>query len=379
MATSTSAAQRRHLIIISADPALRTRLATQIRADGRYQVEDDEPEPFLAGGRGDRADLVILDVGDGAMLGDVRLPAARDRLERRPLIVLSDALPPEQARAVVRLQAADWLQRPFADADLMASLAQVEGAVASNNSRVSTFVPATGGAGATTLALMAAQWLATGDKSADIGYVDLDFQSASASTYLNLRNGFDLDALIANPERLDAELLDLIRLDREPGIALYSFERPDLTFAATAKRFVLRLLDLVAVRHRQVVIDLPNLATPWFAEVLASSDDVFVVLECNVPSLRQARRLIQRARQIRGDKNRIVPVVNKTNFKLLGNTISRGDIAKMLDDPIIMSVGRDVELTTDALNRALLPAEVSRRAKPVREAGKVFHKIFRSK
>lgn len=377
MAASPPIAQRRGVAVFTADRELRSRLVAKLKSLGSYDVREDDPQAFLAATRGaGQSGLVIFDVGDGTLLDDPRLFTLRERLSEHQLIVISGALSPERVRHVVRLQAADWLQSPFTDAEFEASLIQIEGSLAGLNTRVSTFIGATGGAGATTLALMATYFLARKSAAGEICLVDLDFQSASCSAYLNLGKELDLDALLASPERLDTELLDLIKFDRPPGIALYSFERPNLYFSPNANRLVLRLLDQVAVKYRDVVIDLPNLEAPWFDDVVGHSDNVFVVFETNVPSLRQARRLVTQIREKHGTRLNVVPIANKTTFKLIGNTISRGDISKMLGDAKFHAVGRDDELTTDGLNRALIPSEISQRASIVKEANKVFQTVF---
>jgi Flp pilus assembly CpaE family ATPase len=49
---------------------------------------------------------------------------------------------------------------------------------------------------------------------------------------------------------------------------------------------------------------------------------------------------------------------------------------RSLGDTKFHAVGRDDELTTDALNRALIPAEISQRAKFVKEANHIFQAVF---
>jgi pilus assembly protein CpaE len=130
------------------------------------------------------------------------------------------------------------------------------------------------------------------------------------------------------------------------------------------------------VAHRQVVIDLPRLETPWFSEVVSGSDVVFVVFELNIPSLRQARQILKRVREARGGSENVLPIANKAKFKLLGNPISRKDVAKVFTNGAVFSVARDDALATDALNRAMLPPEISKRSKFVKEATHVFRTIL---
>lgn len=73
--------------------------------------------------------------------------------------------------------------------------------------------------------------------------------------------------------------MDVIKLSRPSGLTLYSFERPQLPFEPQGGDFVFRLLDLVAYRFDDIVIDLPNIETPWQNSVLSTSDEIFIVFE----------------------------------------------------------------------------------------------------
>ena len=134
--------------------------------------------------------------------------------------------------------------------------------------------------------------------------------------YLNLSNQFDIEGIVGQPDRLDVELMDVIKLTRQPGFTIYSFERPSLPFEPTGRDFVLKLLDLVAYRFENVIVDLPNLETPWQSSVLSTSDEIFVVFELNVASLRQAKRLYTGIREIKGNAASVTLVANKHKRKL---------------------------------------------------------------
>jgi pilus assembly protein CpaE len=377
MKSPVSKPARPLVAVYSADPALRSMIAGQLAGPAAYEVIQGDLELFL-GGRGGHAasSAIILDVGDGAMLGDARLEAARERWGATPIVVISRDMPAERARQLMRLRAVDWLEQPFEASDLAGALTHAAGSNRSAATKVVTFVSASGGAGATTLALMAAQFLADGAGPGQTCLVDLDFQQASCGAYLNLVNEFDLSGVAVQPDRLDTELLETIKLERNPKLALYSFERPDLSFAATGRDFVLRLLDLAALAHQQIVIDLPRLETPWFSDVVHGSDIVFVVFELNIPSLRQARRVLQRVREARGHGDKVFPIASKNTFKLIGNPISRKDVAKIFTSGEVFSVARDDNLAGEALNRGMLPSDISRRSKLVREAEHVFRTVL---
>lgn len=374
--------RRKRIALFSSDPQLRRDIATRLDSLAIYDVQVAEAEAFLAGPPAEgRPSVVILDVGEGELLAGSRLVDARAAWANVPLVALSGELGSEQMRNLVRLNAADWLRKPFDGKELINAVTFHGSGSQASKSRIITFIGATGGAGATTLALSAADHLASRSAEGAAGtcLVDLDFQHANCSAYLNVYTEFDIEGVIANPDRLDVELMDLIKLTRKPGFTLYSFERPSLPFASNGQDFVFKLLDLAAYRFEDVVIDLPNVETPWQNSVLSTSDEIFLVFELNIASLRHAKHLFQRIRGLRGNGANITLIANKRKRKLFGNHFSPGELEKIFKQPHIKAVSLDTPLLTDALNRALLPSEVHARARFNKDVKAIFRERLDAK
>ncbi|WP_265517347.1 AAA family ATPase [Nitratireductor luteus] len=374
--------RRKRIALFSSDQKFRSEVAQRLDALAIYEVQVADAREFLRGAPGDlRPSVIILDVGEGEMLGDPSITAVRSSWGAVPLIAVSAELKPEQMRNLVRINASDWLKKPFDGKDLLNAVTFHDSGDQAVKSRIITFIGASGGAGATTLALAAADYFAGSSpgKAEDTCLVDLDFQSACCSAYLNLSNEFDLEAIVSHPERLDVELMDVIKLSRKPGFTLYSFERPGLPYEPTGADFVFRLLDLVAYRFEEVIIDLPNLETPWHNSVLSTSDEIFIVFELNIASLRLAKRLHRKVRELRGNSASITLIANKHKRKLFGNHFSQRELEKVFKAPNIRSVALDGALLTDALNRAMLPTEVHARARFNKDLKNIFRERLHAK
>jgi pilus assembly protein CpaE len=136
--------------------------------------------------------------------------------------------------------------------------------------------------------------------------------------------------------------------------------------------FVLKLLDLIAYRFENVIVDLPNLETPWHSSVLSTSDEIFLVFELNVASLRQAKKLYSRIRELKGNAASVTLVANKHKRKLFGNHFSKNELEKIFAAKHIKAVSFDSDLMSDALNRAMLPGEIDRRARFNRDLKHIF-------
>jgi pilus assembly protein CpaE len=374
--------RRKRIALFSSDQKFRGEVATRLDALAIYDVQAAETEEFLRGALPDaRPSVIILDVGDGRILANPAIAAVRSAWGAVPLVAVSAELNPEQMRNLVRINASDWLRKPLDSKDLINAVTYHDSGDHAVKSRVVTFIGASGGAGATTLAISAAEYFAakSPEKAAGTCLVDLDFQSANCGGYLNLFSEFDLEGIISHPDRLDVELMDVIKLSRKPGFTIYSFERPNLPFEPKGADFVFRLLDLVAYRFEEVIIDLPNLETPWQASVLSTSDEIFVVFELNIASLRQAKRLFNKIRELRGNAANVTLVANKRKRKLFGNYFTWKELEKIFKMPNIKSVTLDGALLTDALNRALLPSEVYARARFNKDLKKMYRERLDAK
>lgn len=373
--TKIQPTRRKRIALYSADARFKHEVATRLDALAIYDVQVADTDAFLDGPKAEaRPSIVIFDVGDGQVLDNERLTEARAAWASVPLIALSGELQSEQMRAVVRLNAADWLRKPVDPKELINAVTFHDSGSEANKSRVITFIGANGGAGATTLALSAADYLSrkSAQNAAGTCIVDLDFQHANCSGYLNIYNEFDLGGVVSNPNRLDVELMDIIKLTHKRGFTLYSFERPSLPFDPGGEQFVFRLLDLAAYRFDDVIIDLPSIETPWQKTVLSTSDEIFLVFELNVASLRRAKAIYSRIRELRGSAANVTLVANKRKRKLFGNHFSNSELEKIFKMPRIKAVSLDAPLLSDALNRALLPSEVHAGARFNKDLTSIF-------
>ncbi len=358
--------QRKPIEVYSDDVEFINEVVMRLDALAIYDVEILPTEGFFdLHTKEKQACVIVIDVESDTFLSDERMVESVKTKTGIPIIAVARELTAQDMRSVLKLNATDLLYKPIDGKELVKTVATQASVSMISNSKIKTFISANGGAGSTTLALAAVDRLASKspDKGLDCCLVDLDFQSAACSVYLNQASEFDLTGVIEDPARLDVEILDVMKMPSPSGFSLYSFELPYLPFSDKGPEFVLKLLDLVAYRYNNIIIDLPNLDTPWQSSVISASDTIYIVFEINLASLRQARRLLQHIRELRGDDLEIRLVANKTKTKWFGNHITVKEMKKLFNQSTIDVVRLEPDLLTEAVNRGMLPSEVQSKSR----------------
>jgi pilus assembly protein CpaE len=227
------------------------------------------------------------------------------------------------------------------------------------NGQILTFLAATGGVGATTLAIESAMLLHRDAKTPDTTcLVDLDFQNSACADYLDIEPRLDLDEIGAHPDRLDMQLLEVMLTRHRSGLAVVTAKGRPAERAQPNAAFVLRLLDLVSSRFENVVIDLPRAWDDWTDQVLLGSSRVYVVTDMTVPGLRFGRRCASAiAARLPDAKPRII--VNRFEHQLLfGTGLRRADVERTLEGFLEGTVSNNYKLVREAIDRGLSLDEI---------------------
>jgi pilus assembly protein CpaE len=320
-------------------------------------------------------DVVVLDVAAGDILEDERIFDFRRALATVPLIAVSQDLAPERMRRLIQLNAADWLHEPLSSRALLDGITEQLQGGRIRRSEAYTFVPASGGAGATCLAISAAAHWAQKPRTSGVCLVDLDFVGGSCGRYLDVENEFEVEGVLTAPERIDLELLESLKRDHPAGFSLFSFRRPKLQIADVTEGFVYRFLDVVTLRYTRVVIDLPAYPTPWADQILRSSDHVFLVAERTVPGLKNAKEMHDTLVESGKGADSIHLILNKDRRRMFSVGIGDREIERLFHHDPLVILPDNWPLFSEALNRGVPATEVNRRAKLLRRFGRAFDKV----
>ena len=310
------------------------------------------------------ADVIVVDFDD---MGDEELQIfaeVRAKAPNTPLVLVSDELTPDAMRQLFKYNVQDWLKKPVDKESLLSAIKNTVKSSKSTSNQVNAVISCVGGAGATTLAInmadIASRRLAK--KNSNIALVDLDFSTGNCSYVLNMVSTFNLGSVAAAPRRIDSEFVSVIQQQHEAGFYLYSFKRPDLNTELNGYELILRLLDVISLEHSILFLDLPYYATEWRSDVLSAVNTVTLVSEVNLPAIKHTLDQIEQIRGLRGPDFPIHVVFNKHSSRLFGQRISTRRIKELLEDTPFTYLPADPSLIGEAIDRGVLPSEISTRA-----------------
>jgi pilus assembly protein CpaE len=188
--------------------------------------------------------------------------------------------------------------------------------------------------------------------------IDLDFASGACADYLDLNPGWQLDELLAGPERLDAHMLDAMTTVHASGINVLAAQRKYGQGTAISEELIARTLDLAAHKFPRLVIDLPRYAESWTDTVVQGSTQFYVVTDFSIPGLKAAKRMAAEIADKAGGEIRPRIIVNKYERSLFGSTISRHEVNEVLRDAFAGYVGADRKLVGEAIDRGIPTTEI---------------------
>ncbi len=309
------------------------------------------------------AGAAIIDM-DASQLEEIEaLQRVTRRLDGRiPVIVVTQEFSAAAVRIMVQLKVADFMTKPVTTADLVRSCIralQGERHEENSESEISTFMPAAGGVGTTTLALQTAfQLHNSATRGASTCVVDLNFQQGSCAEYLDLDPRFDIAEIENQPERLDRQLLDVMLSKHASGLCVLAAPTTPTEMRSFNADVVVRILDLVSAYFDNVVIDMPRTWFPWTDTVLLGTNRLFLVSEMTVPCLRHTQRIIEAIDQSIGKEVKPEVIINRFEERSFESGLKQADVEEVLGAHFAGGISNNYRLVREAVDRGVPLAEI---------------------
>ena len=181
---------------------------------------------------------------------------------------------------------------------------------ATSIARTIVFFGGKGGSGTTTVAVNSAVDVARMSKRPSL-IVDLKAGLGEVALFLGVRPKYSLIDAIDNLTRLDKHMLQSLVVKHKSGLEILSgsdqFDRPSPADAGP----IAEVFRVLTRHYEYILVDAGNQINPQSAAVLGGSECVFLVVTPDVPSIRNAQRLMSRLRQLGLPKERVRIVLNR--------------------------------------------------------------------
>jgi pilus assembly protein CpaE len=208
------------------------------------------------------------------------------------------------------------------------------------------FLGAKGGVGTTTIAVNSAVEIARVTHRQTI-IVDLKSCLGEVALFLGVRPRFTLLDAIENLHRLDRDFLKELVAKHKSGLEILAaseqFDRPGAQDAGAVEE----LFRVLARGHDFIVVDVGNSINSCALAALYAADRIFLVTNPDVPSVRNAQRLIDRVRQLGAGAERVRIVLNRAAENLM---IGPKQIETALGYAIHQTFSSDYKTVSTALN-----------------------------
>ena len=366
MTRPTSAAVKTGIAMLTADPVFEQSVRATFGASPQINLRVISGTLTSAGDLFDTEGAAAVVIDLDASREDEIQALARLMLRigsRPPVVVVTQSFDEAVARRLLQMRVADFLTKPVQPIELVRTCARVAAgptAIEATEAQITTFLPAVGGAGVTTLAIQTALLLlGSGPRGrSSTCLVDLDFQHGACADYLDLVPRLDLKEIEPRPERLDRQLLEVMLSYHASGLAVVAAPNRPAEMRTFDPDMVTRLLDLVSTNFDYVVIDMPRTWFSWTDNVLLGSNRLLIVSEMTVPSLRQAKQLVAAIRERLGDEPQPQVIVNRFEQRMFASGLTRADVRQALGEDFVAAVPNHYRIVREAIDRGVTLEEV---------------------
>jgi len=181
--------------------------------------------------------------------------------------------------------------------------------------RTSAIVGATGGAGATSIAVNLGSVLTAENDHRMVVLMDLDLSLGVADVFLDAIPDYTIVDLAQNVSGLDFALLKRSLTKHSSG--LYLLPRPihlqDAQFVTPES--LQRIIGLLKATFTHLILDLSKSYQSVDLKAMELADDILLVTQLDLPGLRNVVRLIASLEQIDGLNEKIKVIVNRVGLE----------------------------------------------------------------
>lgn len=312
----------------------------------------------------EEAQILVIEIEPEAPSSMDRLKQIRRLRPNLPLVVgLRDASV-STVRILIRQGLEDVASVPFQLEEMLDSAVNAFGNAVIDDESVVELAPliavvkARGGEGATTVTThLASHLLDWTQSNSGVCVIDLDIQAGAIASYLGVSPRRSLDDLLKAGHRLDRSVLRSIAVVREDGIHVISAPFEIQPIEQVDVEQLLRVIELARKEYDFVLIDLPSNWTNWNLSTLLDATEILMVVELDISSLRQAKRLLELFQSVGVKASKVSVVANRVEKKLFGS-ISLADVKEALKRDVLVGLPNEGGKISTAQDQGLLLSQI---------------------
>jgi pilus assembly protein CpaE len=333
-------------LIVSDDEEFVTGIARRLRSGAVSVRMLDETSA-----QGTSPDVVIVDIRFSQAAAMPAIEQLRARWPNTAIFAIAPAVDADLVIQSMRAGANEFFAWPppaetFDEALRRTSARRAAAPSTGTQATTMVFFGAKGGAGTTTLAVNCAVEIARQKKRPTL-IVDLKAGLGEVTLFLGVRSRYTMLDALDNLHRLDQEFLKELVVKHKSGLEILAgsdlFDRPGASDSGGLEE-VFRVLGR---QYEYIIVDAGAQMNACAVATLYTADTIFLVANPDVPSVRNAQRLLDRIGQLGASGDRVRVLLNRAAEPY---PIPPQQIESALGHPISQIFLSDYKTVSTALN-----------------------------
>jgi pilus assembly protein CpaE len=234
--------------------------------------------------------------------------------------------------------------------DLPAALRRVraEPPLGTERGKVISVLGASGGCGASTIAVNIAAALCRDEQRSVL--IDLNLEGGDLAVLLRVQPSHSIADFCLNVARMDGSMFEKCLVSQKNGVALLP---PPLRYQEIGRvtaRGIRKAITMARNQFPYVIVDVDRSYRSEHAQALFQSDVIVLVVRLDIPSVRQAGRILAYFHDLGISQDRVRLVVNRTSAK---TELREADVQQALKLPVMLSIPEESRHLNRAVHRGV--------------------------
>ena len=337
-------------LIVSEDDSFKKPLGRLLRAGAVPVSVLDEGAPT----NGVQPDLMVVDIRGDAPSALASIERLRAGAPSASIFAVAMNADPDLILQAMRAGANEFFVWPPADETFYGAVRRTaarretaQGAKPAATTLV--FFGAKGGSGTTTLAVNCGVEVARMSRRSTV-IVDLKPGLGEVALFLGIKPRYTVLDAVDNLHRIDREFLRELVVKHKSGLEILAgseaFDRPGAQDAGGIEE----LFRLLARQYEYIIVDAGNQVNACAVSAIYTADRMFLVANPDVPSVRNAQKLLERVRELGASGDRVRLLLNRAAEPF---PIAPKQIETALGHPVHHTFPSDYKTVSAALNSGI--------------------------